>query len=77
MNCDGLRDGFDLVDKVNAYIQNNHSDFEENRKVIRNNIVDLFKKEKAGIGTGDKSTRTIYCVEKILNEIIFLKRPAV
>jgi len=77
MNCNGLRDNFNLVDKVNCYIQNNHSDFETNRKVIRNNIVDLFKEEKAGSGTGNNSTRTIYCVEKISDEIIFLKRPAV
>ena len=77
MNCDGLRDDFDLVDKIDCYIQSNHSDFEENRKIIRNNIVDLFKTEKAGSGKGSDSTRTIYCVEEISNEIIFLKRPAV
>lgn len=77
MNCDGLREDFDLVDKVGCFIQNSQCDFEANRKTIRNSIIDLFKMEKAGTGRGIDSTRTIYCVESIYDEIIFLKRPAI
>jgi len=76
MNCNELRKEFNLVDKVNYFIQTDKKDFEFNRKIIRDNIVDLFKNEPAGTGKGALSTRTIYCVEKINSEIIYLKRPA-
>lgn len=77
MNCDGLREDFTLVDKVNQYIQNYSGNFQYDRKDIRDRLVDLFKNEPAGQGKGILSTRTIYCVEKSLDsEIIYLKRPA-
>ncbi len=77
MNCNELREDFELIDKVGIFIQNNSDNFEQDRKKIRDNIVDLFKSERAGQGKGLDSTRVIYCMEKTLNdEIIYLQRPA-
>jgi len=77
LNCDGLRDDFELNDNVGIYVQNNSNNFEQDRKNIRDSIVDLFKSEKAGQGKGSNSTRVMYCMEKTLNnEIIYLQRPA-
>lgn len=76
MNCNNLKNGFNLVNKVDVFTQINNGDWESSRKIIRDNIVDLFKSEPAGKGTGALSSKTIYCVEKVDNEIIFLKRPA-
>ncbi|MCD8478215.1 MAG: hypothetical protein LRY68_10325 [Sulfurospirillum sp.] len=45
-------------------------------KKIRDQIVDLFKIEQAGTGNRENSTRVIYCVEQINDEIIYLQRPA-
>jgi hypothetical protein len=77
LNCDELRDDFELIDNVGIFIQNNSNDFEQNRKNIRDSIVDLFKSERAGQGKKADSTRVMYCMEKTLNdEIIYLQRPA-
>ncbi len=75
-NCKNIRDEFDLIDKIDFFIQINDGNFEQNRKIIRDELVKLFQNEKAGQGKGSLSTRVIYCVEKIGNEIIYLKRPA-
>ncbi|MBW6489448.1 hypothetical protein [Sulfurimonas sp.] len=76
MNCNGFRDNFIVVDKVNCFVQINNGNLESSRKIIRDGVVDLFKNEPAGQGTGDLSTKAIYCVEKINQEIVYLKRPA-
>lgn len=77
MNCNEIKKDFDLIDKVGIFIQNNSNNFEQDRKTIRDDIVDLFKSERAGQGKGLDSTRVIYCMEKTLNdEIIYLQRPA-
>jgi len=77
MNCNGLMNGYNLIDKVNCFIQSNNGNWEFNRKVIRDELVDLFKNEVAGKGTGNLATKTIYCVENINQEVIYLKRPAI
>ena len=77
MNCDGMREDFELIDKIGIFIQNNSNNFEQDRKNIRDNIVDLFKSERAGQGRGSDSTRVMYCMEKTLDgEIVYLQRPA-
>jgi len=77
MNCNKLNKDFELIDKVNYFIQNKSDNLEISRKKIRDEIVDLFKIEKAGNGKGANSTKVIYCVEKTLNdEIVYLQRPA-
>ncbi|WP_323659084.1 hypothetical protein [Aliarcobacter butzleri] len=77
MSCEGLKEGFTLVNKINFFIQENNGDWNSSRKIIRDRIVDLFKEEVAGTGKGIHSTKVIYCVEKTLkNEIIYLQRPA-
>jgi len=77
MNCDGLREDFQLINKIGMFTQNNSNNFEQDRKNIRDNIIDLFKSERAGQGKGPDSTRIMYCMEKTLNdEIIYLQRPA-
>ena len=76
MSCQGLNSNFTLINKINHYIQHFNGNFDSSRKNIRNDIVDLFKLEPAGNGTGVYSTREIYCVEQINNEVIYLKRPA-
>ena len=77
MNCNGSRGDFQLIDNVGIFIQNNSNNFEQDRKNIRDSIVDLFKTERAGKGQGSNSTRVMYCMEKTFNnEIIYLQRPA-
>lgn len=66
-----------MIDKVNQYPQKNTENFEQDRKTIGDNVVDLFKLDKAGKGRGKESIRTIYCVESIKNKVIYLKRPAI
>lgn len=78
MNCNELKNDFVSVDKIGQYRQqqldgNTH---EQNRKIIKDEIVDLFKAEQAGTGNGVNSTRIIYCVEQVGDEIIYLQRPA-
>ncbi|PEC48929.1 hypothetical protein [Bacillus sp. AFS096315] len=49
----------------------------EDRKEIRDFLVDIFKKEKPGTGTGELSTKYTYYVETLTNgNRIFLTRPA-
>lgn len=77
MNCDGLREDFKLIDNVGIFIQYKSNNFEQDRKNIRDRLIDLFKSEKAGQGKGSNSTRVMYCMEKTSNgEIIYLQRPA-
>lgn len=75
--CTNIKSGFQHINKIAAYQQfkQNGNTHEQNRKSIRDSIVDLFKQEKAGTGNGINSTRIIYCVEQINNEIVYLKRP--
>jgi len=77
VNCDNIKKGFTLVDKIDYFYQTNSGNWELDRKIIRDEVVDLFKNEPAGKGIGKLSTKIIYCVEKTLNdEIIYLQRPA-
>ena len=77
MNCNGLREDFEKINKVGKFIQHPFHNTEKARKNIRDSVIDLFKLEKAGCGKGANSTRVIYCMEKTLNnEIIYLQRPA-
>lgn len=77
MNCDGLKDDFKLVDKVNFFVQTNTGNWEKDRKNIRDEVIELFKSEEAGTGRKEKSVRVRYCVEKTHNnEIVYLQRPA-
>jgi hypothetical protein len=77
LSCFGLRNDFDLIDCIGDFQQVYTGYHEIDRKNIRDNIVDLFKKEPAGKGKGNASTRVIYCVEQTSsNEIIYLQRPA-
>ncbi len=75
-DCDNIRDGFQIVDKIGYFLQEYTGNFEKDRKTIRDELVKLFQAENVGKGKGSLSTRVIYCVEKIDNEIIYLKRPA-
>ena len=34
MSCDGLINGYNLIDKVNSFIQSNNGNWEFNRKVM-------------------------------------------
>lgn len=76
--CTNIKSGFIHINKINYYQQQQINGYthEQNRKKIRDEIIDLFKSEKAGTGNGSNSTRIIYCVEQVLSEIIYLKRPA-
>lgn len=48
-----------------------------NRKKIRDHVVDVFKSEQPGTGTGELSTKYTYYVETLTNgNRIFLTRPA-
>ncbi len=76
MPCNFLREGFIHIDKINMLIHIFTGNFDKDRKKLRDEVVDLFKSEDAGTGKGDLSTRVVYCVEKINNKIIYLKRPA-
>jgi len=77
LNCNGLREDFELIDNIGIFIQNNSNNFKQDRKNIRDSIIDLFKAERAGQGKGIDSIRIMYCMEKTLNnEIIYLQRPA-
>jgi len=76
MGCNNIRDGFihvNIIDKIKHNFTNN---FEEDRKKIKDEVVDLFKSEKAGQGKGILATRVVYCVEQTEDELIYLKRPA-
>ncbi len=76
MNCDGLKDDFKLVDKVDFFVQTNTGNWEKDRKNIRDEVIELFKSEEAGTGRKEKSVRVRYCVEKTCNnEIVYLQRP--
>jgi hypothetical protein len=77
--CTNIKNGFRHIDKINIYkqLQINGFTHEQNRKHVRDQIVDLFKSEQAGTGKGEDSTRVIYCVEQIDEEIIYLQRPAI
>jgi len=79
MGCDELREGFIRIDKIGQFLQQQvtNNTHEQNRKNIRDKIIDLFKSEQAGTGKGENSTRVIYCVEQTDNEIIYLQRPAI
>ena len=68
----GLREDFELIDNVGMFIQNNTNNFEQDRKNIRDSIVDLFKTERAGQGKGADSTRVMYCMEKTFNDEVIL-----
>lgn len=47
------------------------------RETIRNNLIQVFLRENAGTGKGNKCSVYIYNVEKLSDgEIVFLKRPA-
>ncbi|WP_369176896.1 hypothetical protein [Candidatus Thiodubiliella endoseptemdiera] len=77
MNCDDLKNGFKLIDKVDFFVQTNTGNWEQDRKNIRDSVIELFKSEEVGTGRGEKSVRVIYCVEKTHNnEIVYLQRPA-
>jgi hypothetical protein len=78
LSCTGLNEDFAKVNEIGHYPQqkvvgNTH---EQNRKILRDKIVDLFKTEQAGTGNKENSTRIIYCVEQAGDEIIYLQRPA-
>lgn len=77
--CSNIKDGFSHINKIGVFQQQkiNGCNHEQNRKKIRDEIVDLFKSEQAGTGKAENSTRVIYCVEQIDNEIIYLQRPAI
>lgn len=75
--CTNIKDGFSHINKIGIYSQNKSNNHELDRKLIREQIIDLFKSEEAGKGKGSDSTRVIYCVEQIENEIIYLQRPAI
>jgi len=62
-----------MIDKIKHDCTGN---FEEDRKKIKDEVVDLFKSEKAGQGKGNLATRVVYCVEQTGDELIYLKRPA-
>lgn len=74
--CTDIKAGFIHINKIGQYTQSNSSNHEADRKKIRDQIVDLFKIEQAGTGNRENSTRVIYCVEQINDEIIYLQRPA-
>jgi hypothetical protein len=76
MGCNNIRDGFIHVNKINQIKHNFTNNFEVDRKKIKDEVVDLFKSEKAGQGKGNLATRVVYCVEQTGNELIYLKRPA-
>ena len=76
MSCKGIRSGFEISNKINYFVQNNTGNLENDRRDIRDKLVDLFKSESVGQGKGSKSTRVVYCVEQVGEEIIYLKRPA-
>lgn len=47
------------------------------RRKLRENLIQEFLKEKAGKGTGDRSSKYFYFVEKLNDDRkIFLQRPA-
>lgn len=77
--CTNIKDGFSHIDKVGIYQQLQVENFthEQNRKLIRDQIIDLFKSEQAGTGNRENSTKVIYCVEQVDDEIIYLQRPAI
>ena len=76
MFCKSIKEGFIHNDRINKINHNFTGNFDKDRKEIRDKVIDLFKSENPGKGKGELSTRVIYCVEKIDNEIIYLKRPA-
>jgi hypothetical protein len=76
MGCSNLRDGFLHINIINQIKHNFTNNFEEDRKKIKDEVVDLFKSEKAGQGKGNLATRVVYCVEQAGDELIYLKRPA-
>ena len=75
MTCE-IRESFIHINKIDFFKHVYTGNFDKDRQYLRIKIIDLFKLEKAGKGKGDLATKVIYCVEKIDNIIIYLKRPA-
>lgn len=76
--CTNIKVGHSHIGKIGVFKQQQIYNYshEQNRKKIKDDIVDLFKSEQAGIGNGSNSTRMVYCVEQVGSEIVYLKRPA-
>lgn len=52
-------------------------DFSKRRKILRDQVIELFLKEPHGRGTGEEASRWVYKVENSIdNRFIYLKRPA-
>ena len=76
MDCSNIKDGFIHINKIDNLKHKYSGNFIEDRKYLREKLIQLFKNESAGRGTGKLSTRVVYCVEKVKDITVYLKRPA-
>jgi len=76
MQCSDIREDFIHSNQINNIKHKYTGNFENDRKLVRDQVIELFKSERAGKGKGKLATRVVYCVEKVDDIIIYLKRPA-
>lgn len=76
MSCKDIKEGFLHIDRINELKHNYTKSFDEDRKELRDKVIELFKNELPGKGIRELSTRVVYCVESVDGKTIYLKRPA-
>lgn len=78
MSCENIKNGFNHSEIVLSFSNFETLSFNERRKALRDQLIDVFKDESPGTGKKENSTRHVYCVansEQLENKV-YLERPA-